>query len=154
MTIEEINALKAAFKLQVDALTKDNEKLTFEKTAAINDGKAKCDKNAELIKEISDLKAINKEYEDSERASYVKYFGDKNLPITEAEIMVMDIASLKEKKEWAEAISSEINDKQIKDEGFKKPKITDRKDINDKKVVVGSSIARMGDLNKKAEGDK
>lgn len=156
MTIEELKTLmekqKSDFGDQTGILIKSNEKLTIERDAAIGDAKSKCDANKELMDENSDLKAIIKTYEDTERKSYVEYFGDKKL-LDEEQVMKMDVVDLKEKKELVESVISKINDGKIKDKGLPKPGINSRAKIGDKKKINASSIARDKD-EKKDEGDK
>ena len=152
MTEEELKALKETFAKANQVLIKDNDKLTIEKDTALADAQKKCDVNKELLKKIEDQEAVIAGYEDTARKEYVKYFGDKKLKsMTEEKIMSMTIEDLKEKKEWAETLLSEINDEKITEGGLPKPGIGKRGKINDKNKITASSIAKD---KKKDEADK
>jgi len=153
MTDEELKALKETFAKANLVLIKDNDKLTIERDTAIADSKKKCDVNKELLKENEDLKLSVLAYEDEERKSYIEYFGDKKLKgMTEETIMKMEVADLKEKKEWVETLLSEINDEKIVKGGLPKPGIKNRSNINDKNKITASSVAKG--KKKEEEDDK
>lgn len=144
MTDEELKALKETFAKANSVLITDNDKLTIERDTAVADSKNKCNVNKELLQTIEDQKTVIAGYEDVARKEYIKYFGDKKLKsMTEEKINSMSIEDLKEKKEWAETLLSEINDEIIVNGGLPKPDIKNRKDINDKKnKITASSVAK------------
>ena len=153
MTDEELKALRETYAMQNAAHIADKEKLTIERDAAIADAKKKCDVNKQLIKDNEDKDATIAEYEDIERKGYVKFFGDKNIKDpSEEKIMTMDVDELKLKKKWVETLLSEINDEKIIEGGIPKPGFGKRKNINDKRKITASSVAK--DKKKEEEAEK
>ena len=153
MTDEELKALRETYAMQNAAHIADKEKITIERDAAIADAKKKCDVNKQLIKDNEDKDATIAEYEDIERKGYVKFFGDKNIKDpSEEKIMTMDVDELKLKKKWVETLLSEINDEKIIEGGIPKPGFGKRKNINDKRKITASSVAK--DKKKEEEAEK
>ncbi len=152
MTDKELIALKETFAKANSVLIKDNDKLTIERDTALADSTNKCNVNKELLKTIEDQKAVIKEYEDTARKEYVKYFGDKKLKsMPEDKVLIMPIADLKEKKEWAETFIAELNDEKIINGGLPKPGIKNRSNINDKNKITSSSVAKSKKKEEEAE---